>query len=272
MWALCRKIFEKKSTGFLRRIIAPVCGRGLVTSSYICQHYNSFPLGDYIWWVSTGHGNSNNKKKRHCSWWCAVCGGVAPKMWDKPLWECVWLHLDSWDNVLLRTAPTHRNVPGKSGPRGELIFFLLPKKSRWSSVSWSNSGLAPPTVKACAWIGLHMMAQENAFRSDNDFSLDSGTRACMVAKKKKKSPVWTSGGDDCAGTEGTSSCEDYEHNVDNLTLEGSSEVISLFLDDWEVGRVASSCHLSVGLSCQEMRDVCKGSSESLDSHCFLCSK
>ena len=33
-------------------------------------------LEDYIWWVSTGHGDSNKKKKkRHCSWWCAVCGG-----------------------------------------------------------------------------------------------------------------------------------------------------------------------------------------------------
>ena len=34
-----------------------------------------------------------------------------------------------------------------------------------------------------------------------------------------KSPVWSSGGDDWAGSEGTSSFEDYEHNVDNLALE-----------------------------------------------------
>ena len=34
-----------------------------------------------------------------------------------------------------------------------------------------------------------------------------------------KSPVWSSGGDECAGSEGTSSFEDYEHNVDNLALE-----------------------------------------------------
>ena len=44
------------------------------------------------------------------------------------------------------------------------------------------------------------------------------------------------------GSEGTSSFEDYEHNVDNLAIEvawqtWSSEVISLFLEDWVEKRV-----------------------------------
>ena len=52
----------------------------------------------------------------------------------------------------------------------------------------------------------------------------------------------------------------------------SSEVISLFLEDWEVGRVALSCHLSMDLLCQEMGVVCKGSSASLDSPRSLCSE
>ena len=30
---------------------------------------------DYICWVSTGHGVGNNRKKKHCNWWCEVCGG-----------------------------------------------------------------------------------------------------------------------------------------------------------------------------------------------------
>ena len=37
------------------------------------QQFSS--LEDYIWWVPIGHGDRNNRKKRHCSWWCAVCGG-----------------------------------------------------------------------------------------------------------------------------------------------------------------------------------------------------
>ena len=52
-----------KSVDFLRRIIAPVGGRGAVTLSYICPHCNSFPLEDGIWWVSTGHGDSHKKKR-----------------------------------------------------------------------------------------------------------------------------------------------------------------------------------------------------------------
>ena len=26
-------------------------------------------------WVSTGHGNGNHRKEKHCNWWCAACGG-----------------------------------------------------------------------------------------------------------------------------------------------------------------------------------------------------
>ena len=67
-----------------------------------------------------------------------------------------------------------------------------------------------------------------------------------------KSSVWSSNGVEWAGSEGTSSLVSYEHNVGNLALEvvgqnWSSEVISLCLEDWEVGRVALSCHLSVDL-------------------------
>ena len=40
------------STDHLRRIIAPAGGQGGVTMSYLCPHCNSFPLEDYVWWVS----------------------------------------------------------------------------------------------------------------------------------------------------------------------------------------------------------------------------
>ena len=48
----------------------------------------------------------------------------------------------------------------------------------------------------------------------------------------QKSLVWSSGGVDLAGSEGTSSFEDYEHNVDNFALDvvgkkWSVEVVSL---------------------------------------------
>ena len=76
----------------------------------------------------------------------------------------------------------------------------------------------------------------------------------------QKNSVWRSSGVDLAGYEDASSLEWYEHNVGNLAIEVvgqncSSEALSLFLENWEVGRVALSCHLSMDLVCQEMRDA-----------------
>ena len=61
-----------------------VCTRSIVKRNdkalvplVVClsAHCNSVPLEDHIWSESTGHGDDNNSKKRHCSWWCAACGG-----------------------------------------------------------------------------------------------------------------------------------------------------------------------------------------------------
>ena len=71
---IAQEILRKTLTS-CGRIIAPVDGMGGVTLSYVCPHCNCFPLDDYIWWVSMGHGDDNNRKKKHCNWWCAVCGG-----------------------------------------------------------------------------------------------------------------------------------------------------------------------------------------------------
>ena len=71
--------------------------------------------------------------------------------------------------------------------------------------------------------------------------------------------------------------ECYEDNVGNLALEVvgqnmSSEVISLFLEDWEVGRVALSCHLSTDLFMPRNEGCVLGSSESLGFPRSLCSE
>ena len=73
---IVQEIF-RKSTDFLLRIILrqSVEWEESRCRISICPHCNSFPLEDHIRWVSTGHGDSNNGKKKHCSWWCAACGG-----------------------------------------------------------------------------------------------------------------------------------------------------------------------------------------------------
>ena len=65
---------DEHCTDFLRGIIAPVDGMGGVTLSCLCQHSHCYPLEEYIWWVSSGHGDGNNREKKQCSWWCAACG------------------------------------------------------------------------------------------------------------------------------------------------------------------------------------------------------
>ena len=66
----------RKSMDFLKRIIAPIGGVEVsLVLSYVCSHCHCFPLEDDILWVSSGHCDSNNMKKKQCNWWCAACGG-----------------------------------------------------------------------------------------------------------------------------------------------------------------------------------------------------
>ena len=100
------------------------------------------------------------------------------------------------------------------------------------------------------------MVEENALLLGSDFSPDLGD---MWRNGCPTSPEWISSG---PTTEADGGFEFCEHNVVSMAIEvigqdRSSEVISLFLKDWEVGRVALSCHLSVDLLCLDSpRSVC----------------
>ena len=72
------------------------------------------------------------------------------------------------------------------------------------------------TVKACAPASQHMMAEENALRSDRDSSLDPGE---MWKYRCPKSPVWSGDGFEGERSEDASSVEYYDHKVDNLAIE-----------------------------------------------------
>ena len=60
-------------------------------------------------------------------------------------------------------------------------------------------------------------------------------------------------------------------SITSLLKSLSGEVVSHFLEDWELGRVALSCHTAVDLLCQEMRGACWVSSRSRGSPLSLCS-
>ena len=60
---------------------------------------------------------------------CSIAGAkILQKMWEGPYWEGVWLCLDPWDVVRLRTSSSSWNVLGKYGPHSELFFFLIRKE------------------------------------------------------------------------------------------------------------------------------------------------
>ena len=59
--------------------------------------------------------------------------------------------------------------------------------------------------------------------------------------------------------------------IEVIGQDWSSEVVTLFLEDWELGRVALSCHMARDVLCQERREGCWDSSESLGFPCSLSS-
>ena len=87
--------------------------------------------------------------------------------------------------------------------------------------------------------------RENALWLGSDLSPDLGDWWRNVCPK---SPEWISSG---PTSEAGCGFEFHGQDVENMAIGGigqdtSSEVISLFLKDWEVGRVVS-CHLSMDL-------------------------
>ena len=95
---------------------------------------------------------------------CSIVGAeMLPKMWEGPYWEGVGPFLDPWDVVGLRTTSGVWNVAGKYGPHGELFFFLIKKESFALTKAAVIKPFVPAeTLKACALIGLHLMAAESA--------------------------------------------------------------------------------------------------------------
>ena len=154
--------------------------------------------------------------------------------------------VDPWDVVGLHTPASTWNVLKEYGPYGDLFFFFFKKEQLVLRKMDFGHCIPVETIKTCALCGLHMVAEEDMWRYE-----------CP------KNPDWNSDVGVWTRSEGTSSSEMYEHNVESLALEvigqnWSGEMVSLFLEDWELARVALSCHLAPDLLCQEMQESCQG--------------
>ena len=83
-------------------------------------------------------------------------------LWEGPYWEGVCPCLDPWDVVRLRTSSSSWNVLVKCGPHSELFFFSVRKEpvALTKAVPFKPF-VSAQTLKACALIGLHLLAAED---------------------------------------------------------------------------------------------------------------
>ena len=118
--------------------------------------------------------------------------------------------LEPWDVVRLRTSFCFWNVPRKCGPHGELFFFLNKKECFALTEAVQFQPFFPAeTLKACALIGLHLMAAEgeSVFSSSCCvFSLELGGIPRLSGPRY---PLWQADVS-CCGNESTVSYEVFE--------------------------------------------------------------
>ena len=72
--------------------------------------------------------------------------------------------------------------------------------------------------------------------------------------------MWDSGNEAWSEDESVSSNGSREGNTRNgalhvIVLYGPGDKISLFLKDWELAKVALSCHMALDMLCQEMHEA-----------------
>ena len=103
-------------------------------------------------------------------------------------------------------------------PRGELLFLLMQKKP----------SLVPDSEAFNSYIGDGFLLPE--FKGE------------------------------CEASEDEQADSSSENNVGSgalfvIGLHGSGDAIALFLQDWEVAKVALSCHIALDMPCQELHEV-----------------
>ena len=146
--------------------------------------------------------------------------------------------MEAWDSARLPTTSTQWNVPGRYGPYGKLFFFLLEKEPM---VLRELSRLGP-SIRPHGEFLLLLMHKKPTFVPDSEACIGGGF---LVPELKDGSEA---------------SEDDQTDNVSNealhvIGLHGSGDKVSRYLQDWEVARVALSCHVALDMPCQELYEV-----------------
>ena len=160
-------------------------------------------------------------------------------MWDGPCWEGVWQYLDP----LGCRGPAHdsQRLEGSGEVRAARRAPFLPH-SEGAFRSYEGGG-----IQALCYCGDTESMCTDWFAPDGrkNASVSSGCLPPDVGDTWRngcpKSPDWDSDVVSWTESEGASSFDQYEHNVESLALDflgqnWSGEKISLFLEDWEFAK------------------------------------
>ena len=176
---------------------------------------------------------------------CLAMAGVGslPLLWEKPSWEGVWPYWDPMDSVCLRTASMERNVPRKYGPHGELFFFLILKEPATELVCETFSPVFNADMRTLLFSAnvLKKCVAEHGFQVPG-----------LGDEWKRESEGAALSEDENASSSGSREgnvCNDPLHVIG---LCGPGDKISLFWEDWEVAKVALTCHIALDMLCQEL--------------------
>ena len=157
-------------------------------------------------------------------------------------------------------------MPGMYGPHGELFFFLIQKEQATAPNNetfslFINLGIRFPcfaadVLKKCALIALHAMADEG--RGGDGFQVPELGEGWKMGCQN--SPMWEMKAKLGRKTKVCLQVALVKRNVCNdalhvIGLHGSGDKISLFLQDWELAKVALSCHMALDMLCQEMNEA-----------------
>ena len=157
--------------------------------------------------------------------------------------EVLWPFLAAWDSVRLRTTSTQWNVPRKYGPNGELFFFLLEK----GPMVLRELIRLGPSIRPHGELLFLLMQKKPAFVPDSEAFIGDGFPVPELKGENEAS-------------EDEQADSSSENNVGNgalfvIGLHGSGDAIAHFLQDWEVAKVALSCHMALDMLCQEFYEV-----------------
>ena len=201
--------------------------------------------------------------REHSAWLVLASSKVCGKSRSGRACGPTWFQ---W-TVSLRTASTEWNVPGKYRPHGELFFFLIQKETAIVPNSeavcpFFHADIRTPfftaeVLKKCAPIALHIVAEDGEGGEDGCHAPDLGDERKVGCPK---SPMWESEGQAWSEDESVSSSGFRGGNVSNealhvIGLYGPGDKISLFFKDWELAKMALSCHMALDMLCQEMHEV-----------------